>query len=1078
MPEGMPDMRTLTQIADDFRSLEERFGATAEGDAEALAPIGGDLEGLFGEIPSDWPALSQLTMLCLEALQALYLGSAPDASEARTATRRALGAVERCLRSGRYHSLGPVRASGQGLWKALGRAEDGSQWQGAPLEPVWPGSEAPRLHVDHHVVEAEELTNEAPEQAAEHHAPAPTPAPPVVEAVAPKAEPTPTPKPEPEPVVHEEAAPVEGADPEIVKEFLVESYENLDRLDQDLIALEKDPSDRDTISSIFRTIHTIKGTCGFLGFGRLEALTHAGENLLSLLRDGTLTLNGPITDALLAMIDAVRQILGVIGQTNAEGRGDYSALTERLTLLQTEPDAAPVALSASVAPAPARETVADEPAELEVAPAGEAALAESLDSNRHRPDTLAPVRGHIGDILVEQGYIQPGDLAHALEQQEAGDHRRLGEILSTMGLVTSDIVERALQLIGASSAARSSLTDASIRVDVGLLDNLMNQIGELVLARNQIVQLLQTSSADANLLLTVQRLNLITSELQEAVMKTRMQPVGNVWSKFPRVVRDLAQSCGKQVRLEMEGKDTDLDKTLIEAIKDPLTHLVRNSVDHGIEKPEARVAAGKPAEGVLLLRAYHEGGQVNIEITDDGGGIDTDRVKAKAIEKGILTREDALRMSERDLLLLIFQPGFSTAATVTNVSGRGVGMDVVKTNIEKIGGTIEIQSQRGKGTTMKVKIPLTLAIVPALLVLAGEERYAIPQVSLQELVRLEPEKASKAIEWIQGIPIYRLRGKLLPLIYLNKELSLSDDEGRERAVNIVVLQSNERQFGLVVEGITDTEEIVVKPLSQHLKNVDLFAGATIMGDGRIALILDVMALASRAHVLGDASQGRNRIELETREVASVDGVVQTLLLFQAGRVGRLAIPLSTVARLEELPVSSIERIGHREVVQYRGHIMPLVRIPDLLPELGPSEPLEAGLMQVVVVGDDGKAVGMVVDSILDIVEERLSYEEESDSPYLVGTALLQGRVTQILNTRAVAGLPQEEEYGNAAPILHLSAGGLSVRGDADPGAGSDPSATDDAGAAGGGDRGRADQSAGTDRNRNRPKKAAAPRRAA
>ena len=1067
-------MRTLTSIADDFRQLEERLGAAPDGDDDALAQVGGELESLYGEIPSDWPALSQLTMLCLEALQALYLGETPSDADARAATRRALGAIERCLRSGRYHSLGPVRASGQGLWKALGRAENGSQWQGAPLEPVWPGSEAPRLHVDHHVIEGAEITNEAPEHFAEHHAqevapvsaPAPEPEPVAVEAVVPVVE------------AEEIVAPGEGADPEIVKEFLVESYENLDRLDQDLIALEKDPSDRETISSIFRTIHTIKGTCGFLGFGRLESLTHAGENLLSLLRDGTLSLNGPITDALLAMVDAVRQILGVIGQTNGEGRADYSALTERLTLLQTEPDATPV--KASVGATASAEESSDEETQVEVAPAGEASLLESLETahGANRPDTLAPVRGHIGDVLIEQGYIQPGDLAYALSQQEAGDHRRLGEILSAMGLVTADIVERALNILGASSGSRSSLADASIRVDVGLLDNLMNQIGELVLARNQIVQLLQSAPADIGLLATVQRLNLITSELQEAVMKTRMQPVGNVWSKFPRVVRDLAQSCGKQIRLEMEGKDTDLDKTLIEAIKDPLTHLVRNSADHGIEKPEVRVAAGKPAEGLLLLRAYHEGGQVNIEITDDGGGIDTDRVKAKAIEKGLITREDAVRMSDRDLLQLIFQPGFSTAATVTNVSGRGVGMDVVRTNIEKIGGTIEIQSQRGKGTTMKVRIPLTLAIVPALLVLAGGERYAIPQVSLQELVRLEADRAAKAIEWIQGVPIYRLRGKLLPLIYLNNELSLSQCDESAQAVNIVVLHSGERQFGLVVEGITDTEEIVVKPLSRHLKNADLFAGATIMGDGRIALILDVMALAQRAHVVGEGAQSRGPIELEARESAVADGQVQTLLLFQAGRVGRLAIPLSTVARLEELPVSSIERIGYREVVQYRGHIMPLVRVPDLLPELGPSEPLEEGLLQVVVVGDEGHAVGMVVDSILDIIEERLSYEEESDSPYLVGTALLQGRVTQVLNTRAVAGLPQEEEHGNAAPVLHLSAGGLSVRGDADPGAGSDPSATDDAGSVGVGDRGRADQPAGTDRHRNRSKKAASPRRAA
>ncbi|MCA9465506.1 MAG: chemotaxis protein CheA, partial [Nitrospira sp.] len=369
---------------------------------------------------------------------------------------------------------------------------------------------------------------------------------------------------------------------------------------------------------------------------------------------------------------------------------------------------------------------------------------------------------------------------------------------------------------------------------------------------------------DPSLQTSSQRLSLITSELQEGIMKTRMQPIGNIFGKFPRVVRDLALACGKQIRIEMEGKGTELDKTLIEAIKDPLTHLVRNSVDHGIEAPDVREARGKSREGVLLLRAYHEGGQVNIEITDDGGGINTQRVAETAIKRGVVTGEQVSKMSERELLNLIFLPGFSTAAKVTNVSGRGVGMDVVKTNIEKIGGTIDIQTKLEKGTTFKLKVPLTLAIIPALIITTGEERFAIPQVSLLELVRLEGEQIKKYIDSLHGTSVCRLRGQLLPLLYLNQIVGLSSkhamavmNEEHEEVVNIVVLQADGQRFGLVVDEINDTEEIVVKPLSKQLKGIPVFAGATIMGDGRVALILDVLGLANRAGMAipqGDASR--------------------------------------------------------------------------------------------------------------------------------------------------------------------------------------------------------------------------------
>ncbi|MGB2834008.1 MAG: chemotaxis protein CheA, partial [Candidatus Sulfotelmatobacter sp.] len=607
---------------------------------------------------------------------------------------------------------------------------------------------------------------------------------------------------------------------DIVKDFLVESYENLDRLDRDLVGLEKNPKDKEALAGVFRTIHTIKGTCGFLGFNKLEKVAHVGENLLTRLRDGQMTLTPEITTPLLGMVDAIRQMLGSIEANGSEGERDDSKLIATLTRLQQPPE---VAAKSQVASAP------------ESAP--EAAVSPA----------------NLGDILIERAGATPAEVQLAAKAQKEGDPRHLGEILVEQGAVRpADIVD-ALH-VQQSSRAQTAASDSTIRVDVGLLDKVMNLVGELVLARNQILQFANRMK-DTSFLAASQRLNLITTELQEGVMKTRMQPIGNIWGQFPRTVRDVALGCGKEVAIEMEGKETELDKTIIEAIKDPLTHLVRNSVDHGIELPEDRVKVGKDRSGRLILRAFHEGGQVNIEISDDGAGLNADRIRKKALERAVITTEQAARMTEREIFNLIFLPGFSTAEKVTNVSGRGVGMDVVKTNVEKIGGTVDVQSALGKGTTVRVKIPLTLAIIPALVVSCGGDRYAIPQVSLLELVRLEADEVSKGIEMVQGAPVHRLRGRLLPLVYLSRVLELAGAaEPRSQAgnvVNIVVLQAEGRPFGLVVDEINDTEEIVVKPLGKQLKGVNTFAGATIMGDGKVALILDALGLAQKANVISE-----------------------------------------------------------------------------------------------------------------------------------------------------------------------------------------------------------------------------------
>jgi two-component system chemotaxis sensor kinase CheA len=761
---------------------------------------------------------------------------------------------------------------------------------------------------------------------------------------------------------------------EVIGEFLVESYENLDRLDQDLVALEDNPTDRKLLSGIFRTIHTIKGTCGFLGYSKLEALAHAGENLLSKLRDGEIALNAAITSALLAMVDAVRQMLASIEATQTEGDGDYSELTQTLHELLESKGA--VATTAAVAETPVAEAADAATAKTEEAPAEAAA-----------PETIVeePPATTEAEVAPEPEVVAP--VATTPEPEVAPAPAPAAPAPTP----TAAPVEAA--------TSHSNAADSSIRVDVSLLDTLMNLVGELVLARNQIVQV-TGAYGESDLAAAAQRLNLITTELQEGVMKTRMQPIGNVLSKFPRVVRDISVQLGKQVRMELEGKETELDKTINEAIKDPLTHLVRNSVDHGIEMPEERVAKGKSPEGRVVLRAFHEGGQVIIEIEDDGAGIDPEKMKANAVKKGLLTEAQVERMGEREALQLIFMPGFSTAAAVSNISGRGVGMDVVKTNIESIGGSVDINTVLGEGTTFKIKIPLTLAIIPALLITDNNDRYAIPQVSLLELLRLEGDQAISGIEMIHGAPVLRLRGKLLPLCSLNHELwddsttPWAGPTDGQRVVNIVVLQADGRQFGLVVDEINDTQEIVVKPLDQQLKGISAFAGATIMGDGRIALILDVLGLAQKAHVISEARE--KAIAELANQAASNFETTETLLLVQVGD-RRVAVPLSLVARLEEFPREEIENANGASVVQYRNEIMPLVNVSYSL-GAGPGEfQAEDAPLHVVVYSSNGRSMGLLVDSILDIVEEHVEAGEAQPGTGVRGSAVIQNKVTDIVD---------------------------------------------------------------------------------
>jgi two-component system, chemotaxis family, sensor kinase CheA len=562
----------------------------------------------------------------------------------------------------------------------------------------------------------------------------------------------------------------------------------------------------------------------------------------------------------------------------------------------------------------------------------------------------------------------------------------------------------------AQGAPKRSVADQAIRVDVDLLDNLMNMVGELVLARNQLVRGVM-ETGDSGLVRSAQRLGMITSELQEGIMKTRMQPIEHIWSKLPRVIRDLSNSLGKQVQLVMEGKETELDRSLLEAVKDPLTHLVRNAVDHGIEEPDRRTAAGKGPEGTLTLRAYHEGGHVAVEVADDGAGLNVERIAQKAVENGLLRAEQIPNMDKRDIMAMVFQPGFSTAAKVTNVSGRGVGMDVVKTNIENIGGAVSVDSTPGEGTVWRLTIPLTLAIIQALTVDCGEQRYVVPQVAVLELVFIDGN--STKIEYASGAPVYRLRGKLLPLVRLDKALGLepSGDQG----VYIMVLQADGRRFGLVVDRVLNTEEVVVKALNSRFKDIGLYAGATILGDGKVGLILDVSSLARRSHLTADA----DRESVVDPSGASGAAATGERLLVTAVGERRVAIPLDTVTRLEEFARDRIEHVGSREVVQYRGQILPLVRLSHLLGAYG-EEP-DADTVSVVVYSEGGRSVALVVDRIVDIAENSTAVRRDVDEDGLVGTAVIQQRVTELLDVRRAILAADPNFYRDAADDLLVEA---------------------------------------------------------
>lgn len=741
---------------------------------------------------------------------------------------------------------------------------------------------------------------------------------------------------------------------DLLNEFLTETNESLGTLDVELVRFEREPSDATILGNIFRLMHTIKGTCGFLGLPRLEAIAHAGENVLGKFRDGELPVTPQAVTLILRCIDHIRVLLAELEAAGKEPEGSDGALICEINAI-AEPG--------TQATVPANDGGNTGDASPVFDDAGFPVAAELLAEVAH---ALGNDISEIGSLATEPS------AAPAPEAPATARPAPRADAPAVKSQPAGDVKE-------------SALAASSIRVNVDVIENLMTLISELVLTRNQLMQL-QRVQKSSEFKVPLQRISHITSDLQDGVTRMRMQPIGSAWAKLPRIVRDLCVETGKKIELVQRGADTELDRQVLEMIKDPLTHMIRNSADHGIENPKDRKAAGKPETGTIALEAYHEGGHIFIRILDDGRGLDAERIGRKAIANGLATEAEVANMSEQQILQFIFRAGFSTAEKVTSVSGRGVGMDVVRTNVERIGGTIEMTSTAGQGTTFLIKIPLTLAIVSALVVEAAGQRFAVPQINVIELVRAGRRSGAR-IETIKDSPVLRLRDQLLPLVSLRGLLGLGEeDDGRDRF--ILVAQVGAFTFGIVVDRVFDTEEIVVKPVAPILRGNPFYAGNTILGDGSVIMILDPNGIS------GAAGQGKAQsASTGTQSLAnthSEDGHA-SLLLFRAASSELKAVPLDAVARIEEVDATTIEQVGGHPVVQYRDHLMPLIT-------LDPAHRWkDEGKQPLLVFDKDGRSLGIVVDEVVDIANERVSIELKPGGDGLLGSAIVAGKATDLID---------------------------------------------------------------------------------
>jgi len=741
---------------------------------------------------------------------------------------------------------------------------------------------------------------------------------------------------------------------DLLREFVTETNESLDVVDVELVRFEQEPNNAKILDNVFRLVHTIKGTCGFLGLPRLEALAHAAETLMGKFRDGVPATGDAVT-LILATIDRIKQILDALERDQQEPKGADDDLICGLDRMSDQ-------LTGAAAPA-------------------------------NPPQNVGTITPQLLERPLRPGEVSLDELERAFRETKVEPANSKSE-----------------KVAPADSAAQDDDNgkngNQSIRVAVDSLERLMTMVSELVLTRNQLLEIVRRHE-DSEFKGPLQRLSNVTAELQEGVMKTRMQPIGNAWQKLPRIVRDLSNELGKQIELEMQGAETELDRQVLDLIKDPLTHMVRNSADHGLEQPADRRGAGKPERGRIRLSAHHEGGHIVIQIADDGRGLDTERIKAKAIAHGLATEAEIGKLSEGQIHKFIFTPGFSTAATITNISGRGVGMDVVRNNIDQIGGTIDVKSVAGSGVSFTIKIPLTLAIVAALIVEAGGDRFAIPQLSVVELVRVRAGSDHR-IERIKDTAVLRLRNKLLPLARLTRLLGMDDGaEGDSEDGFIIVIQIGSQTFGLIVDGVFHTEEIVVKPMSGKLRHIAMFSGNTILGDGSVIMIIDPSGVV-REFGGTVTSQLAAEDSVDAKRAAS-DQPATSLLVFRAGSLQPKAVPLALVTRLEEIDAGTIELSNRRHMLQYRGQLMPLVSMNDQVRVKG------EGAQSLLVFSDGSRSMALVVDEIIDIVEERLDIQVASENPGVLGSAIIKGQATEIIDVGHFLPLAFEDWFRRKEP---------------------------------------------------------------
>lgn len=781
---------------------------------------------------------------------------------------------------------------------------------------------------------------------------------------------------------------------DLVSEFLTETNESLEIIDVELVKFEQEPNNARILDNIFRLVHTIKGTCGFLGLPRLEALAHAAETVMGRFRDGVPVTPEAVT-LILESIDRIKGIIAGLAETGQEPQGSDADVIGRLEDLAVN---GPAALAAAAVPDAAPQPEADE------APSAEGALVYQVLERELRPGEVSldelerafrETPGPVADEPAGNAAADTtGEPAVAAANVVSLDEAAAGKASAPIGRAGT-----AAQADGEAGRSEGGVKSQTIRVAVDTLEHLITTVSELVLTRNQLLEIVRRHE-ESEFKVPLQRLSNVTAELQEGVMKTRMQPIGNAWQKLPRIVRDLALELGKQIDLEMVGAETELDRQVLELIKDPLTHMVRNSADHGLETPDKRRASGKSDTGKIRLAAYHEGGHIIIEIADDGRGLDGGKIRQKVLDRGLATEAELEKMGEAQLHRFIFNAGFSTAETVTSVSGRGVGMDVVKTNIELIGGTVDVKSVQGEGSVFTIKIPLTLAIVSALIVESSGQRFAIPQLAVVELVHTGSGSVTK-IERIKDTPVLRLRDELLPLVSMSEVLGLvTADDPSDTEGFIVVVQVGSQRFGIVVDAVFHTEEIVVKPMSSMLRGISAFSGNTILGDGSVIMIVDPNGIARqvRTDVAGETKRDEHSDEATSREEAI------SLLLFRAGSETPKAVPLSLITRLEEIDVERIERTNGRSLVQYRGRLMPLVYVNDAVDQR------TEGSQPMIVFTDGGRSMGLVIDEVVDIVDDRLDIEISSEANGILGSAVIRGAATEILDVAHYLPLAFEDWF--------------------------------------------------------------------